>query len=67
MDKLKFCSDCRLNPDAKPPYAKMTRIPLTNLTHQLLEKEAKREKTTVECLACKAVLRVLKAKGVIHD
>ena len=63
MDKLKFCSDCRLNPEAKPPYAKMKRIRFTDLTVQLLEKAAKKEETKLECIVCKAVLRVVKPEG----
>jgi hypothetical protein len=63
MEKLTFCSDCRLNPEAKPPYAKMKRIRFTDLTTRLLEKAAKKENMKPECFVCEALLRIVKPEG----
>ena len=63
MDKLKFCEDCRINPDAKPPYAKMKHFRFTDLTIQLLEKAAAKENMKMECYVCESLMQLLKPEG----
>lgn len=57
---LKFCKDCRMNPEAKPPYAKMKRLRFTGLTMQLLEKAAEKEKKKPECFVCTTLLEIVR-------
>ena len=63
MEKLKFCSDCRHNLDAKKPYARMKHFRFTDLTMQLLEKAAVKENMKMECYVCESLMQVLKPEG----
>jgi len=47
------CSDCRHNPEAKRPFAKMHHVKMTQLTQALVSKLSKQTKENVNCIACR--------------
>ena len=52
------CKDCRNNPTAKKPYARMKRVRLINESESAIQELSKEQKVKPSCILCRAV-RVL--------
>jgi len=51
----KICSDCRHNPEAKRPFAKMHYFKMTQLTRAFVSKLSKQTKENANCVVCRII------------
>jgi len=49
------CSDCRHDPEAKRPFAKMHYFKMTDLTRKCVSKLSKETKSNPNCTVCEIV------------
>lgn len=66
LRKLKDCAHCRVNPEGKKPFIKMTRLSIQNHVYADLQETAKNHQQRPECFICEGVTEFIEALEQQH-